>query len=930
MRRLITLLLILGTAAQLTAQIRDSMVRHDTLANGLTYYVRANDLPAGRAELRLIVRAGSLQEDNDQQGLAHFVEHMAFNGTELFPKNELIDYLESTGMRFGPDLNAYTSFEETVYMLEVRTKPVGKLDTGLTILKEWATELVFDPVEIDKERGVILSEWRTRLNADQRQRRQIIPFLYSGSRFAERLPIGNPDLLENTPPEAIIRYYQQWYRPDLMSVIAVGDFDPGAVEEAIRSQFAPLRNPDTPSEEMPTEVSGTETFQYLIAADEEAPFVQVEWYRPLPKQSLSDTAAFRQNLMHALYNRLMGARMYEVQQSMSEPPFTFASSVITRGLGEQPQYLLSAFVAPEQLQTGFRKVLETTMQVREHGFVASELERKKEELLVRYRQAALEEDAQRSATLAAQLANHALSGGPLLTRSQELARVREVLPTITLRDINELLPKWWSDPGSYLVLKTPERLADQMPSADDWQDMIREAERQSYDPYLDSASDKPLFRKDLPELTATLTYRDTSLGVYEYRLPNGARLVVRPTDFKQDEVLMAGFSPGGHSVYSDAEYPNASTAATLIDQSGVGDFSITDLTKKLTGSTVSVAPYIGEWHEGFNGSASPRDLEELLQLVHLYATEPRKDTMVLSSYRTRQRSILENILENPYYFFGEASFQIRYGNHPRRGIPTVEQLEALDPDRMLEIYRERFADFSDFTFVFVGNLDLETFPHLAATYLGSLPASRRDEGWRDTGTRLVRGVIDSTIVGGQAPKAIVEINFHGDMRYTSDQRYLYNSMLSLVRIRLRERLREEMGGVYGVRVSGTVLPIPEPNYRTAIRFDADPAEVDTLIQLLYEELRQLQSEPISDDYLQKITETQRQSQEEARATNGYWLGQLATRYRNHIPLRGMQTAVFEHFVHSLTAKDLQEVAQRYFDWNNYIELVLQPAMPGMR
>ena len=930
MRILITLLLILGATVQHNAQIHDSLVRYDTLANGLTYYVRGNDLPAGRAELRLLVRAGSLQEADDQRGLAHFVEHMAFNGTRQFPKNELIDYLESTGMRFGPDLNAYTSFEETVYMLEVRTDPVGKLDTGLAIIKEWADGLTFDPLEIEKERGVVLSEWRSRLNADQRQRQQIIPFLYGGSRYADRLPIGDPDLLANTPGEAIIRYYREWYRPDLMSIVAVGDFDPDKVEQAIRSLFSPLDEPAEPPAEIEVNVPDTDTFQYLIAADEEASFVQVEWYRPLPKKSLTDSAAFRQQLMHGLYNRLMGARMYEVQQSMSEPPFTFASSVITRGLGNHPQYLLSAFVSPEQLVAGFRTVLETTLQVRQHGFADSELSRKKEELLLRYEQAAREEKAQRSATLAARLTNHALTGSPFLTSSQTLAQVEKVLPTITLSDINALLPQWWSEPGSSLVVKVPERLAGQMLTSAEWQSLIHEIETQSYDTYLDSASDKPLFQKDLPNLTATLTFQDTALEVYEYRLPNDVRLVVRPTNFKQDEVLMSAFSPGGHSVYTDTEYPNASTAATLVDQSGVGEFSITQLTKKLTGSTVSVAPYIGEWHEGFNGSASPRDLEELLQLVHLYATAPRKDTTVLSSYRTRQRSILENILDNPYYFFGEASFRIRYGNHPRRGIPTVKQLEALDLDRMLEIYRERFADFSDFTFVFVGNLDMATFPDLAAKYLGSLPAILRDERWQDTGTRLVPGVVDSTIMGGQAPKTIVEINFHGDITYSSDQRYLYNSLMSLVRIRLRERLREEMGGVYGVRVSGTILPIPESNYRTAIRFDADPGEVNTLIAILYEEIRQLQSGPVTTDYLQKVTETQRQSQAEARATNNYWLGQLATRYRNHIPLRGMQPAVFEHFVHSLTAKDLQEAAHRYFDWNNYIQLVLKPVLTGLR
>lgn len=899
----------------------DPLIRSGTLDNGLRYFIRPNDEPANRVELRLIVRAGALQEADDQRGLAHFVEHMAFNGTTHFAKNELIDFLESTGMRFGPDLNAYTSFEETVYRLQVRSDSAAYLEKGLLILEDWASGIRFTPAEVEKERGVVISEWRSRLSPEQRQQQQIFPVLYQDSRYAERLPIGDPAIIESAPVATLRRFYEDWYRPDLMTLVVVGDIDPVAIEREITRRFADLNSPIDPPGRVTYTVPDYDTLRYVQATDLEAAFTEVKLYLPQPAAEGKDS--LRNEITTLLVNRMLGARLYELQQQPN-PPFTFATSALTGSLDRRQAYLVSAFSSPEQIEDGFRTVLQATLQARQHGFLASELDRKKQELRTRLEKAAREESSVKSGTYANRIVQHVLNDAPLLTNRQRYHLYDSLLQTITLEEINAQLPSWWDAGGRTIVVTAPAAATAQLPGRDAWAQLIKTAEKQTYPSYTEMRITEPLFDQELPAVSWQRTYYDSTLGIEEYQFANGVRLILKATNFKEGEILLSAFSPGGHSVYPDSLYQAASIAANIVASSGVGPYDESTLTKFLSDKNVSVGPYITELYEGFGGQTTPEELELMLQLIYLYATEPRRSEDALQSYQARQVPVLENLFANPYYSFGDFSFRVRYGDHPRRGIPRPEEVAALRMDDIWRIYQDRFRDAGDFTFVLVGNIDPQQDLPLLARYLGNLPVTSRRESWQNTGARLVPGVIDTTLVAGQASKVLVEINFHGDMVYSAAERFAYNSLLEVARIRLRERLREDLGGVYGVRVNGTALAYPTPNFRTAIRFDAQPVQLDTLLTTLYEEIRLLQEEDVDDTYVQKIQETYRQERRKNQRENRYWLGQLTTRYRNHIPLDGMKDVVFNSYVAGLTPKSIREAAHRYFDWRSRVQLVLMP------
>jgi len=922
MRILFIVILLFPALAWAQAPLpTDSLIRSGILENGLRYFIRPNDKPADRVELRLVVEAGSLQEADDQRGLAHFVEHMAFNGTTHFAKNELINFLESTGMRFGPDLNAYTSFAETVYLLQVRTDSTEYLDQGLLILEDWARGIAFEPEEVNKERGVVISEWRSRLSPEQRQQQQIFPVLYQDSRYATRLPIGDPSIIELAPVPIIRRYYEDWYRPELMTLVVVGDINPDAMERALQERFGDLQNPANAPVHIEYSVPDYDTLRYVQATDPEAAFTEVKLYLQQPKSAPDDK--LRSEIRSLLVNRMLGARLYDLQQQPN-PPFTFATSAYTSSLGGRKAYLVSTFGSSERIEEGFRTVLETTLQARQHGFLAAELNRKKEELRTRLETAAREQASVKSSIYANRIVQHTLNEVPLLTDRQRLAVYDSILQTITLEEINTLLPQWWSTTGRALVVTAPEMANEQLPTRGAWAELLDEVEHREYVPYTEEAITEPFFDKPLPEVSWQLIQRDTTLGIQEYRLANGIRLVLKPTDFKDGEILLSAFSPGGHSVYPDSLYQAANVAVSIIANSGVGPYDETTLIKFLTDKNVSVAPYISDLYEGFGGQATPEELELMLQLIYLYVTEPRRSEEALQSYQARQMPILKNLFANPYYSFGDFSFRVRYGDHPRRGIIRPEEVAALRMDDIWSVYQDRFADLGDLTVVLVGSLDPGKDLPLLARYLGNLPSTSRRESWQDIGARLVPGVIDTTLVAGQAPKALVEINFHGDMIYSGAERLAYNSLIEVARIRLRERLREDLGGVYGVRISGTTLAYPTPNYRTAIRFDAQPDQLDTLLTTLYEEIHRLQDELVADTYVQKVQETYRQSRRKNKRENSYWSGQLTTRYRNHIPLDGMKDAVFASYVDGLTPKSIQAAARRYFDWGNRVQLVLKP------
>lgn len=917
-------LFTLHAVAQTGAPIPvDPSVRMGTLPNGMKYYIQKNEKPEDRAALRLTVQAGALQEEEDQLGLAHFVEHMAFNGTEHFEKNELISYLEKTGTRFGADLNAYTSFEETVYMIEARTDSMELLEKGLLILEDWAGGLSFEPEEIDKERGVVISEWRTRLSPDQRLQQQYFPVLYQGSRYAKRLPIGDPEIIKNADYGTIKRFYEDWYRPNLMAVIAVGDFDLDWMEKEIKSRFSKLENPDDPKERQEYSVPEHQETLFTVATDKEAPFTRVRIVYKHPEQRLADKADYRSQLARLLYNRMLNARLQELQQQ-AEPPFTFAYSGYGSDVGDIDNYTLYAFVKEGGAITGIEAVLKATYRAMQHGFQATELQRQKKDMLEDARKAVREKDKIPSGRLASRYVYHFLKDNPIPSPEQRLEMLEEMLPNIRLEDINPLPKKWLSDKNRVVIVTGPEKEATPLPSEEEITNLLDSVAQMNLEPYVDQVNDAPLMEeKPEPTIVQSSSFLG-GVGITKLQLQNGVEVYLKPTDFQNDQILMTAFSRGGHSLYLDEDYFSASSAGTIVDQSGLADFSNIELQKKLTGRQVSASPYINELFEGLSGNSTPKELETLLQLVYLYFNEPKADSVALASFLSRQASIYENILVNPYYYFGAQRSKIKYNDHLRRRMTTLEDLEKINLEAIERVYRDRFADAGDFVFVFVGNFEVPAMQRLVSQYLGNLPTTGRSESWKDVGARLVKGKTKETIKKGQAPKAIVELSYHGEFNFEAKDRYEFNTLMAALRIRLRENLREDKGGVYGVRVNSNARPYPEPYYQVTISFNSEPERVEELTNAVKTEIENFKTKGPTEEEMEKVKETQIQSRKKGLKENNYWLGQIESRLKYDMPLEDIMQTRFELYQQQTDRRDIQQAAQRYFDGKNVIELVLLP------
>ncbi len=792
-------------------------------------------------------------------------------------------------------------------------------------MEDWAGGLLFEGEEIDKERGVVISEWRTRLSPDQRMQQEYFPIMYKGARYAKRLPIGDPEIIETADYATVKRFYEDWYRPNLMAFVAVGDIDLDWMEKEIKERFKDLKNPEKPRKREQYKVPGHEETLFSIVSDKEAPFTTVRIMYKHKNEKVKDQKDYRKSLMSNLYNRMLGARLFELQQSAT-PPFTFAYSGYGGDVGDLATYTTYAFVPEGGAVKGLTAVMQENRRAMLHGFSASELERQKVNMLKAAEKAVKEQDKTESGRLAMAYVYNFLDNNPMPSPEQRLALLEEILPTITVEDINPLPQKWITDNNRVVVVTGPEKEETPLPTAEQLTEAIEKVEKMELAPYVDEVSDAPLLEKELSsaDITEEVTY--DNLGITYLKLENGVEVYLKPTDFKNDEILMNAFSPGGHSLYSDEMYNDASSAAGIINASGIGDFSVTELNKKLTGKTVNVSPYISEQTEGLRGNCSPDDLETLFQLSYLYFYDARKDETALKSYQERQKSIMKNILTNPYYYFGEEKNKIKYNNHPRRRMTTTEELDALNLDNIYKVYQDRFSDASDFTFIFVGNFDVEGIKPFLQTYLGNLPNKGREETWKDTGVRLVKGKINKTISKGEAPKTLVEMMFHGEFDYKNRQkRYNFYSMIDLLRIKMRESLREDKGGVYGVRVSGFVSQKPENSYRITISFNCEPGMEDELIQTAWNDIKQAQENGATEEDLNKVKETQRQGRIKNLKENRYWSGQINSRLQNDLPLEHITLESYEKLIKQLDSDDIKDAAGQYFTKDNYMKFILTPS-----
>jgi len=900
----------------------ESAVRSGRLDNGLTYFVRQNTRPESRAVLRLVVNAGSVLEDEDQLGLAHFLEHMAFNGTESFEKQEIIDYLERIGMQFGADINAYTGFDETVYMLEVPTDSADMLDTGLRILEQWAHAITLDSLEVEKERGVVLEEWRLGQGAGARIRDQQFPVLFQGSLYAERLPIGDPEVVETFELESLQRFYRDWYRPDLMAVIAVGDFDPDRMVQSIQDGFSRIPAPQSPRPRPDVEVPSHDETLISSVSDPELTVANLSVVWKLPLGSQGTHADYRRGLVERTYNSMLNFRFFEITQGSEDPPFLFAGSGKGSFVRGSDAYQLRAAVSEGEIESGFERLLLEAERVDRFGFTQGELDRQKADMLRGYERAWQERDNTESSAYAAEYGRAFLDNESIPGIDYEYALARRYLPGIELEEVNGLGRAWISDSNRVVLSAVPAKPGVPVPTDEQLLAVFAAANSASIEPWADSDSDLPLLAELPSPGTIVAESRNEAVDVTEWQLSNGVRVLLKPTDFKADQVLFSAWSPGGTSLAADDRYRSATWASSIVGASGAGEFSAVDIQKQLAGKAVSVSPFIGELSEGYSGSASPRDLETMLQLVRLYAVSPRRDETAFRSLITRVGTVIENRGTNPEAVWSDTLSVTLAQGHVRRLPPSREQLEQVNLDEALAFYRDRFADFSDFTFYLVGAFDVEEVRPLVELYLASLPSTGRAESWVDVGVRPPSGIELRSVHKGQEPKAQTAIVFTGPFEYDRPNRLLLGATTDVLDIMLREVLREEMGGTYGASVSATPTRIPVERYGVRISYGVEPERLDELTAATFAVIDSLSTHGASADNLAKVQETRRRARETDLEENGFWLAAISAYDRDGQPLKDILE--LDPLLEGLTTEGISEAARRWMDPERYVQVSLLP------
>ena len=900
----------------------DPQITMGKFANGLRYYIRANKKPEKRAELRLVVKAGSILEDDDQQGLAHLVEHMAFNGTKNFPKNKTIEFMESLGMRFGADVNAYTTFDETVYMLTVPTDKPEMMDKAMLILEDWAHNLSFDPAEIEKERGVVMEEWRLGQGANMRMLQKIFPVVLKGSRYADRLPIGKPEIIQHGKAERLKQFYTDWYRPDLMAVVAVGDFDKAAMEKMITAHFASIPAATKSRPRAQYDVPDHVETSYAIASDKEASGTVVEMETLLPSRPQKTLGDYRQQTIDNLFSGMLSARFEEITQQPNAPFLNAGAGRNNFFARSKDAATLIALVKEEGIERGLEALLSEAERVARFGFTATELERQKQNVLRNYEQYALEKENTESGQRAAEYIRNFLDDEPLPSADDEYALQKRFLPGITLDEVNKLAKEWFPDRNRMVIVEAPEKAGVTIPDQTKLAAVIKSAATKELKPYVDSAAGTALLDTVPAGGTITKTVTKDALGITEWELSNGVRVILKTTNFKEDEILFRATSPGGTSLASDSDYITASSATQVVTAGGIGKFNIVDFEKMMSGKIANVTPFINELQEGLNGNSSRKDLETMFQLIYLRFTQPRADANAFNVQTTQLKTLLANQSAVPEFNFSKALMAARYQNHLRRQLASTETIDQWNLDKSMAFYKDRFADASDFTFVFVGSFDLPTIKPLVEKYLGSLPSIRRKETWKDVGVHTPNDVVVKKVEKGVEPKSISAIVFSGPFEYNQTNRVAIRAMSEILQRRLLETIREELSGTYGINATPSYQRNPNPEYAITISFGSAPDRTEALIKRVFEEIETFKTNGPTEQQLSDEKETLLREFETNSKQNSYLLSQLSVRYEQGDDPAGVW--MVPDYYKKIDKAMIQEAAKTYLNTKRYVEVMLFP------
>lgn len=898
-------------------------VKKGKLPNGITYYIRKNAEPKNRAELRLVVKAGSILEDKNQVGLAHFTEHMSFNGTKNFAKNELVDFLERSGVQFGADLNAYTSFDETVYMLQLPTDSTEVFKKGFQILEDWAHNVSFDNTEIDKERGVVIEEWRLGLGAATRMRNKYFPVILKGSRYAERSPIGTKENLDTFKYATVKKFYKDWYRPDLQAVVVVGDVNVDSVEKLIKDHFAniPKRTEERPRVKYGVPSHNETYVSILTDPEQQYNVLQVYYLQPSIPQDKTE-GDYRSSLVRQLFNEMLNDRLQEIAQKPGAP-FLQGFSNYGKFIGDKDALSLFAVAKNgETIAKSTEVLLAENERVRKFGFTETELERAKKSIFSNIENSYNERDKTRSSELVQELIDNFLDNEPIPGVEYEYGLYKKYLDGIKVAEVNNIIKGWIKPTDRDVIILSPESEKSKLISEKEMLALLNKPIT-GITPYQDKVSTSPLLLQEPVAGKVVEVKKFDKIGTTEWVLSNGAKVVLKPTDFKNDEIQFSAISAGGTSLYPDADYLSANFAANITYYGGVGSVDIQGLQKLLAGKQVNVVPGITPYSQGFTGSSTPKDIETAFQLLYGYFTEPRKDSSMFQVVQQQLQVSLTNKGKDPSSVFNDSVQYIMSNYHPRRKPLTLDRLSELSLDKAFSIYKDRFADAGEFTFTFVGNFSLDSIRPLVEKYIASLPSQGRKESWKDVGIRFPTGVINKVIKKGQEKKSTVRLSFTGMANTYSDlEATQLDQVCEALAIKLREVLREDQGGVYGVGVRGGINREPVNSYGITISFSCAPENVEKLIGLSLDEVKNLKQNGAPAVNVEKVTAEDTRSLETQLKENSYWRFNLEQKfYHNEDPLTILEDT---DNAKKLTVDKTKELANKYFNENNLARLVLMP------
>jgi len=916
------------TGKQGTFNLKDSIpvdpgVVIGKLDNGLVYYIRKNKKPEKRVELRLAVNAGSVLENKSQLGLAHFTEHMCFNGTKNFPHNKLVDFLQKTGVKFGADINAGTSFDQTIYMLQIPTDTKGLIDTGIQVLEDWAHLVTFDGKEIDKERGVITEEWRLGLGADDRMRKKWFPVVFKNSLYAERLPIGDIEIIKNCPHDTLRAFYNSWYRPNLQAIAVVGDIDVKEVEAQIKQHFGSIKNPANPRPRVNIGLPDNKEPLISIVTDKEATGTMLLLLYKHKAKIEYTVEDYKEILSRELFTEMLNARFAEITVQPNAP-FIMAQSNYGNFLARTTEaYQLYAYPKENQIDKAFETLLIENERVKQFGFTATEFDRIKDQMLNDYEKAAKEFDKTESSRLANEYVDNFLDKTPIPGAKNEYKLAKKLIPEITLQEVNALAAKWIIDENVAVVVTAPEKDGDKMPTEKQLTDIIASTKKAVITAFVDKFKKEPLIKEDLKGSKVISKKENKDLGFTELTFGNGVKAIIKKTDFKNDEILIRSYSTGGLSLYPDKDYISAHFASDIINVSGVGNFDNTELEKKLKGKEIEIGPYIDDLKEGLTGKCSPKDFETLLQLTYLYCKEPRKDTAAFDAFSQKMKTQLKFLSSSPVYAFIDTLIKASTSNSPRSiVIPNEKQLNKVNLDVSYKIYKERFSNANNLKFFIVGNIDIDSITPVLEKYLGSLPGTGKPENWIDKSPKFPVGITNFEIKKGSDPKSMVGIIFDEKCDWNDKNRICLRMAKEIISIKLIEVIREEMSGVYSPQVQLNFDQYPISEFSLMIMFGCSPKNTDKLSKATFKIIKSIRDKGPQDVDLSKAKEELIREREVDIKTNKFWSDRLEYFYFNNDDAKMITD--YNNKINAITLKDIQDFTAKYFLKDHYVRVVLKP------